>query len=101
MNAKYPLLSLTHHRLVQLLIQRGFAQQNPPPLNNPPLEPQEAAEIPQIAAEIPQVDAETPEVPPEIPQQTPRIPNKLKILPHNNQGTSLIPQKFHHLHQPT
>ena len=31
---KFPSLSLTHHRLCQLLIQRGFAQQNPP-LNNP------------------------------------------------------------------
>jgi hypothetical protein len=36
--AKYPTLSLTHHRLVQLLIQRGFSQQNPP-LNNLPINP--------------------------------------------------------------
>jgi hypothetical protein len=43
---KDPTLSLTHHRLVQLLIQKGFAQQNPP-LNNPPIDPQEAAEIPE------------------------------------------------------
>jgi hypothetical protein len=43
---KNPSLSLTHHRLVQLLIQRGFAQQNPP-LNNPPTNPQEAAQIPE------------------------------------------------------
>jgi hypothetical protein len=43
---KYPTLSLTHHRLVQLLIQRGFAQQNPP-VNNPPINPQPAVEIPQ------------------------------------------------------
>eukprot|EP00253_Pinus_taeda_P026003 PITA_26003 len=77
---------------------------NPPPLNNPPVEPQEVAEIsqpavkipkeaakipqevakipqeaveiPQTAAKIPQVDAETPEVPLEIPQQTPRIPQQ-------------------------
>ena len=40
---KFPLLSLTHHRLCQLLIHRGFAQQNPP-LNNPPLIPQETPE---------------------------------------------------------
>jgi hypothetical protein len=44
--AKYPTLSLTHHRLVQFLIQRGFSQQNPP-LNNPPINPQAAAEIPE------------------------------------------------------
>jgi hypothetical protein len=42
--AKDPTLSLTHHRLVQLLIQKGFTQQNPP-LNNPPIDPQEAAKI--------------------------------------------------------
>jgi hypothetical protein len=52
-------LSLTHHRLVQLLIQRGFTQKNLP-LKNPPIDPQEAAEIPenlqeqQEAAEIPE-----------------------------------------------
>jgi hypothetical protein len=44
--AKDPTLSLTHHRLVQLLIQKGFSQQNPP-LNNPPIDPQEAAGIPE------------------------------------------------------
>jgi hypothetical protein len=43
--AKDPALSLTHHHLVQLLVQKSFAQQNPP-LNNPPIDPQEAAEIP-------------------------------------------------------
>jgi hypothetical protein len=41
--AKIPALYLTHHRLVQLLIQKGFSQQNPP-LNNPPINPQEVAE---------------------------------------------------------
>ena len=49
---KFPALSLTHHRLCQLLIRRGFAQQNPP-LNNPPLLLEQAPEIPQ-EAEIPQ-----------------------------------------------
>jgi len=53
LNAKYPHISLTHHCLLQLLIQRGFAQKNPPSLNNPPPETQEAAEIPQEAAEKP------------------------------------------------
>jgi hypothetical protein len=42
---KDPTLSLTHHRLVQLLINKGFEQQNRP-VNNPPLNPQPAAEIP-------------------------------------------------------
>jgi hypothetical protein len=42
--AKNTALSLTHHRLAQLLIQKGFTQQNPP-LNNPPIDPQEAVEI--------------------------------------------------------
>jgi hypothetical protein len=44
--AKYPTQSLTHHRLVQLLINRGFEQQNCP-LNNPPINPQPTIEIPQ------------------------------------------------------
>jgi hypothetical protein len=44
--AKNPILSLTHHRLVQLIIQKGFAQQNPL-LNNPPINPQEAVEHPE------------------------------------------------------
>jgi hypothetical protein len=39
------ILSLTHHRLVQLLIQKGFTQQNPL-LKNPPINPQEAVEHP-------------------------------------------------------
>jgi hypothetical protein len=39
-------LSLTHHRLVQILIQKVFSQQNPP-LNNPPINLQEATEHPE------------------------------------------------------
>lgn len=44
---KFPELSLTHHRLCQLLIQKGFAQQNPPPhvplpLPQSPASPQQA-----------------------------------------------------------
>lgn len=49
--ANHQLLSLTHHRLAQLLINRGFALHNPPPINNPP---QQAEEIPQQAEENPQ-----------------------------------------------
>ena len=46
---KFPLLSLTHHHLVQLLIQKKISQQNPP-LNYPPINPQQAAENPQEIA---------------------------------------------------
>lgn len=74
MNEKYPLLSLTHHRLLQILIQRGFSQQNPPPLNNPALEPQEVAEIPQAVAEIPQEAVEIPQETTKIPQEAAEIP---------------------------
>jgi len=34
-NVKHLLLSLKHHRLAQLLINRGFVLNNPPPLINP------------------------------------------------------------------
>jgi hypothetical protein len=43
---KDPALSLTHHCLIQLLIQKVFSQQNPL-LKNPPIDPQEVAEIPE------------------------------------------------------
>jgi hypothetical protein len=52
--AKEPTLSLTHHRLCQLLINRGFEQQNHPPLN-----PQPAIEFPQ--------DRQQPN-PPDVPE---------------------------------
>jgi hypothetical protein len=44
--AKNPTLSLTHHHLIQLLIQKGFTQQNPL-LKNPPINPQEVVEHPE------------------------------------------------------
>jgi hypothetical protein len=44
--AKDPTQSLTHHRLVQLLINMGFEQQNHPPMN-----PVLAAEVPEIPNE--------------------------------------------------
>jgi hypothetical protein len=59
--AKEPILSLTHHRLCQLLINRGFQQQNHPLINPAP-----AAEIPH---EQPQQ------------QQTPDVPELPHILP--------------------
>jgi len=55
-NAKHQLLSLKHHRLVQLLINRGFALNHPPLLINPPQQieenPQQAEEIPKQTEEI-------------------------------------------------
>lgn len=80
-DAKYPFLSLTHHRLVQLLILRGFALQNPPPLNNPP---QEAAEIPQLAAENPQEAAEVTQPAAENPQETAEISQVAAETPQMN-----------------
>jgi hypothetical protein len=64
--AKDPTLSLTHHRLVQLLINRGFEQQNRP-VNNPPLNPQPAAEIPHEQQQQNPPDA--PEVPHALPTE--------------------------------
>jgi hypothetical protein len=109
--AKDPTLSLTHHRLVQLLIQRGFAQQNPP-VNNPPIKPQPAAEIPheqqqqnppvnnppinpQPADEIPheqqqQNPPDAPEVPhspPTRPISPPTIPESLHTAPESSTFT--------------
>jgi hypothetical protein len=55
--AKEPTLSLTHHRLCQLLINRGFEQQNHPPQN------------PQLAIEFPQ------------DQQQPNPPDASEVLP--------------------
>ena len=61
--SKFPMLSLTHHRLCQLLIQRGFAQQNPP-LHDPLPVPQ-LPEIPQQAqtSQQPESSHDTPEIP--------------------------------------
>jgi hypothetical protein len=88
--AKDPTLSLTHHRLVQLLIQRGFSQQNLP-LNNPPINPQAAAEIPENPQEQqPQNPPDSPEVPnspptePISPINSPTIPNPPHTLPESS-----------------
>jgi hypothetical protein len=61
--AKEPTLSLTHHRLVQLLINRGFEQQNHPPINPAP------------AAEIPH--AQQQQNPPDVPE----LPHTLTTEP--------------------
>jgi hypothetical protein len=61
--AKEPILSLTHHRLCQLLINRGFQQQNHPLINPAP-----AAEIPHE-----QQQQQPPDVP-ELPHTLPTEP---------------------------
>jgi hypothetical protein len=61
--AKEPTLSLTHHRLCQLLINRGFQQQNHPPLN-----PQPTIEFPQNQQQPNPPGA--PEVLPTLPTET-------------------------------
>jgi len=81
--AKYPTLSLTHHRLVQLLIQKGFAQQNPP-LNNPPINTQEATEIPENLQE-------------QQPQDPPEIPNSPLTYPISAINPPTIPSPPHTL----
>jgi hypothetical protein len=82
--AKNPALSLTHHRLIQLLIQRGFPQQNLP-LNNPPIDPQEDAEIPEnLQEQQPQNPPDSPEIPNSLPT-TPISP--INPLPYQSHPT--------------
>jgi hypothetical protein len=78
--AKDPTQSLTHHRLVQLLINRGFEQQNRP-LNNPPINPAPAAEIPEIPEEQQQ---QNPPVSPEIPHSPPTRPTSPPTIPESS-----------------
>jgi hypothetical protein len=69
--AKDPAQSLTHHRLVQLLINRGFEQQNHPPPNLAP-----AAEAPTILDEQqqnPPNSLEKPHSPPTQPSSPPTM----------------------------
>jgi hypothetical protein len=75
---KDPTQSLTHHRLVQLLINRGFEQQNRP-LNNPPINPQPTVEIPQEQQQ--QNPPDVPEVP-HIPPTEPTSPVISPTPPH-------------------
>jgi hypothetical protein len=70
--AKDPTQSLTHHRLVQLLINRGFEQQNHPPPNLAP-----AAKAPTILDEQqqnPPISLEKPHSPPTQPSSPPTMP---------------------------
>jgi hypothetical protein len=84
---KNPILSLTHHCLVQLLIQKGFSQQNPL-LNNPPINPQEVVEHPH--EEKPQNlpdPLEIPINPPTDPINPPTIPSPPHNLPESSTPT--------------
>jgi hypothetical protein len=74
--AKDPAQSLTHHRLVQLLINRGFEQQNHPPLNLAP-----AAEVPAIFDEQQQ---QNPPIPLEIPHSPPTQPTSPPTMPKSS-----------------
>jgi hypothetical protein len=81
--AKDPTQSLTHHRLVQLLINRGFEQQNHPPLNLAP-----AAEVPAILDEQqqqnPPISLEKPYSPPTQPTSPPTIPESSHTAPESS-----------------
>jgi hypothetical protein len=80
--AKNLILSLTHHRLVQLLIQKGFSQQKPF-LNNPPINPQEDVEHPENPhEEKPLPDPLKIPINPPIDRIDP-IPSTIPSSPHN------------------
>jgi hypothetical protein len=80
---KDPTQSLTHHCLVQLLINRGFEQQNHPPLNLAP-----AVEVPAILDEQqqqnPPISLETPHSPPTQPTSPPTIPESSHTAPESS-----------------
>jgi hypothetical protein len=79
--AKNTTLSLTHHRLAQLLIQKGFSHKNPL-LNNPPIDPQEAVE--NLQEQQPQnlpYPLEVPNSPPTNPINLVNLPT-IPSLPH-------------------
>jgi hypothetical protein len=91
--AKNTTLSLTHHRLTQLLVQKGFSQQNPL-LNNPPIDPEEVVEHPEnLQEQQPQNLPDPPEVPkspptnPINPINLPTIPSLSHILPESSTPT--------------
>jgi hypothetical protein len=78
--AKEPTLSLTHHRLCQLLINRGFEQQNHPPINPAP-----AAEIlDEQQQQNPPISLEKPHSPPTQPTSPPTIPESSHAAPESS-----------------
>jgi hypothetical protein len=90
---KHLALSLTHHRLAQLLIQKGFSQQNPL-VNNPPIDPQEAVEyLENLQEQQPQNPPDPPKVPNSLPTDPinpinlPTIPSRSHILPESSTHT--------------
>jgi hypothetical protein len=91
--AKNLSLSLTHHRLSQLLIKKGFSQQNAL-LKNPPIDPQEAVEHPKnLQEQQPQNPPDPPLVPnspPTDPINLPTIPSPPHILPESSTPTLYI-----------
>jgi hypothetical protein len=81
--AKDPTQSLTHHRLVQLLINRGFEQQNHPPIN--PALAVEAPEIPdEQQQQNPPDSSEIPLSPPTRPTSPPTIPEFSHTAPESS-----------------
>jgi hypothetical protein len=79
--AKDPSQSLTHHRLVQLLINRGFEQHHPP-LNLAP-----ATEVPAILDEQqqnPPIPLEIPHGPPTQPTSPPTMPESSHTAPESS-----------------
>ena len=95
-NAKHPLQSLKHHRLAQLLINRGLAENNPPPFINPQPEqqipphasPQQEEQMPQQEEQMPQSEQQIP--PPKSPQQEEAItqPEQQIPIPHQEDENS-------------
>jgi hypothetical protein len=87
--AKEPTLSLTHHRLCQLLINRGFEQQNHPLINPAP-----AAEIPQEQQQ--QNPPDVPELPhtlttePTSPARPPTITESSPTIAESSTSALLI-----------
>jgi hypothetical protein len=82
--AKDPTQSLTHHRLVQLLINRGFEQQNHPPMNPAP-----ATEVPAIPNEQQQ---QNPPDSPEIPHSPPTRPTSPPTILESSQSSHTTPE---------
>jgi len=81
-NAKHPVHSLKHHRLAQLLINRGLAENNPAPVINPqpeqqippPVNPQQEEQMPQPEEQMSQPEEQIPQQEEEMPQSEQHIP---------------------------
>lgn len=100
MKAKNPALSLKHHRLIQLLINKALPLNIPPPPINPHLEeripqpvqgsPHQEEETPRQAEDTPQRDQEPPQQTDDTPEQTPlENPQQTEHIPEQPQQTPL------------